>query len=66
MRRVVVTGLADADALVRQVTAPLRERGWLGAETVIVLIGDGAEWIGHRAPLFVHRCEILDFWHARA
>ena len=64
VRRVVVTGLADADALFQQVTAQLRERGWLGAETVIVLIGDGAEWIWQRAPLFARRCEILDFWHA--
>ena len=64
VRRVVVTGLADAEALFRQVTAQLRERGWLGADTVVVLIGDGAEWIWQRAPLFAHRCEILDFWHA--
>ena len=64
VRRVVVTGLADADALFRQVTAQLRERGWLSPQTVIVLIGDGSEWIWHRAALFAHRCEILDFWHA--
>jgi hypothetical protein len=64
VRRVVVTGLADADALFRQVTAQLRERDWLSPHTVIVLIGDGSEWIWQRATLFAHRCEILDFWHA--
>jgi hypothetical protein len=64
VRRVVVTGLTDADGLFRQVTAALRERGWLSPQTVIVIVGDGAEWIWHRAPLFAHRCEILDFWHA--
>lgn len=64
VRRVVVTGLADAEALFQQVTAQLRERGWLTAQTVIVLIGDGSEWIWQRAALFAHRCEILDFWHA--
>jgi len=36
----------------------------LGAQTVVVIIGDGAEWIWGRANLFEHRCEILDFWHA--
>ena len=30
----------------------------------MVIVGDGAEWIWNRAPMFVHRCEILDFWHA--
>ncbi|HEY6354150.1 MAG TPA: ISKra4 family transposase [Burkholderiaceae bacterium] len=64
VRRVVVTGLADADALFRQVTAQLRERGWLTAQTVIVVVGDGSEWIWQRAALFAPRCEILDFWHA--
>jgi len=64
VRRVVVTGLADADALFHQVSAQLRERGWLGPQTVIVLVGDGAEWIWQRAALFAQRCEILDFWHA--
>ena len=64
VRRVVVTGLTDADGLFRQVTAALRERGWLSPQTVIVVVGDGAEWIWQRAPLFASRCEILDFWHA--
>jgi hypothetical protein len=31
---------------------------------VVVIVGDGAEWIWNRASLFVRRCEILDFWHA--
>jgi hypothetical protein len=66
VRRVVVTGLTDADGLFRQVSAALGERGWLNPETVIVIVGDGAEWIWHRATLCAHRCEILDFWHAMA
>jgi hypothetical protein len=64
VRRVVVTGLTDADGLFGQVTAALRERGWLRPQTMIVIVGDGAEWIWHRAMLFAHRTEILDFWHA--
>lgn len=66
VRRVVVTGLTDADGLFRQVSAALRERGWLNPQTMIVIVGDGAEWIWHRATLFAHRTEILDFWHAMA
>jgi hypothetical protein len=38
--------------------------GWLGSHTMVVIVGDGAEWIWNRATWFVHRCEILDFWHA--
>jgi hypothetical protein len=64
VRRVLVTCLGDADALFTRVWAHLREAGWLGPQTIIVVIGDGAEWIWQRAALFVHRCEILDFWHA--
>ena len=64
VRRVVVTCLGDADALFDHVWAALRERGWLGAQTRVVVIGDGSEWIWHRATRFVRRCEILDFWHA--
>jgi len=38
---------------------------WAGsARTVVVIVGDGAEWIWNRTTMFVHRCEILDFWHA--
>jgi hypothetical protein len=38
--------------------------GWLGAQTVVVMVGDGAEGIWRRATLLERRCEILDFWHA--
>lgn len=62
VRRLVVTCLGDADALFSRLWAELRERGWIGADTVVV--GDGLEWIWKRASLFVHWCEILDFWHA--
>jgi hypothetical protein len=64
VRRVLVTCLGDADALFTRVWAHLREAGWLGPQTIVVVIGDGSEWIWHRATLFVRRCEILDFWHA--
>jgi hypothetical protein len=64
VRRVLVTCLGDADVLFTRVWAHLREAGWLGPQTIVVVIGDGSEWIWHRAPLFVRRCEILDFWHA--
>ena len=64
VRRVLVTCLGDADALFTRVWAQLREAGWLGPQTTVVVIGDGSEWIWQRATLFVRRCEILDFWHA--
>ena len=64
VRRILVTCLGDADALFTRVWAHLREVGWLGPHTIVVVIGDGSEWIWHRASLFVRRCEILDFWHA--
>jgi hypothetical protein len=64
VRRMLVTCLGDADALFTHVWAQLREAGWLGPQTIVVVIGDGSEWIWHRATLFVRRCEILDFWHA--
>ena len=35
--------------------------GWVGTHTVVVIVGDGAEWIWNRATMFVRRCEILDF-----
>jgi hypothetical protein len=31
---------------------------------MVVVVGDGAEWIWNRATWFIRRCEILDFWHA--
>ena len=64
VRRFLVTGLGEADAIFARLYAQLRELGWVGAYTVGVIVGDGAEWIWNRASLFVRRCEILDFWHA--
>src|SRR5881628_1212984 len=64
VRRFLVSCLGDADAIFSRLYAQLRELGWLGPDTVVVLVGDGAEWIWNRATAFVHRCEILDFWHA--
>jgi hypothetical protein len=64
VRRFLVTCLGDADEIFRRLYAQLRELGWVGAHTVVVIVGDGAGWIWNRANMFVHRCEILDFWHA--
>lgn len=64
VRRFLVTCLGDADAIFARLYAQLRELGWVGDQTVVVIIGDGAEWIWNRATMFVRRCEILDFWHA--
>jgi hypothetical protein len=64
VRRFLVGCLGDADAIFGHLWARLRELGWLGTHTVVVVVGDGAEWIWKRAPLFERRCEILDFWHA--
>jgi hypothetical protein len=64
VRRFLVTCLGDADAIFARLYAQLRELGWVDAHTVVVIVGDGAEWIWNRATMFVHRCEILDFWHA--
>ena len=64
MRRFLVTCLGDADAIFSRLWARLQELGWLGAETVVVIVGDGAEWIWNRATMFQRCCEILDFWHA--
>jgi len=64
VRRFLVTCLGDADAIFARLYAQLREMGWVGAHTVVVIVGDGAEWIWNRASMFVRRCEILDFWHA--
>lgn len=55
--------LGDADAIFHRLYAQLRELGWLGAKTTVVIVGDGAEWIWNRATWFPNRCEILDFWH---
>ena len=64
VRRFLVTCLGDADAIFARLYAQLRELGWVGVHTVVVIVGDGAEWIWNRASMFVNRCEILDFWHA--
>ncbi len=64
VRRFLVTCLGDADEIFRRLYAQLRELGWVDPHTVVVIVGDGAEWIWNRATMFVNRCEILDFWHA--
>ncbi len=65
VRRVLVSCLGNADDIFHHLYAQLRERGWLDtANTMVVVIGDGAEWIWNRTAMFVKRCEILDFWHA--
>lgn len=64
LRRVLVTCLGNADRIFDLIWAKLHELAWLGPQTVVVVIGDGAEWIWNRASLFANRCEILDFWHA--
>ena len=64
VRRVLVTCLGDADAIFSRLWAQLQELEWLGAHSVVVIVGDGAEWIWKRAWIFPRRCEILDFWHA--
>jgi hypothetical protein len=64
VRRVLVTCLGNADTLFSHLWAELNERGWLGPDTVVAVVGDGAEWIWNRAAMFPKRCEILDFWHA--
>ena len=64
VRRVLVTCLGNADAIFRQPWAQLQELGWLGPQTMVVLVADGADWIWRRAWIFPRRCEILDYWHA--
>jgi hypothetical protein len=64
VRRFLVSCLGDADAIFHRLYGQLRELGWLGANTTVVIVGDGAEWIWNRATWFMRRCEILDFWHA--
>jgi len=65
VRRFLVSCLGDADDIFRRLYAQLRELGWLDtANTMVVIVGDGAEWIWNRTTIFVRRCEILDFWHA--
>jgi hypothetical protein len=64
VRRFLVSCLGDADNIYALLYAQLRELGWVGAHTMVVIVGDGAEWIWNRTKMFVRRCEILDFWHA--
>jgi hypothetical protein len=64
IRRVLVSSLGHADRVFERLWAKLQELGWLGEQTVVVIVGDGAEWIWNRATMFARRCEILDFWHA--
>jgi len=64
VQRFLVSCLGDADAIFHRLYAQLQELNWLGANTTVVIVGDGAEWIWNRATWFIHRCEILDFWHA--
>lgn len=63
VRRVLCTYLGGADQIFDRLWAKLHELHWLGPETVVVIVGDGAEWIWNRATMFPRRCEILDFWH---
>ena len=64
VRRVLVTCLGNADRIFDHLWTKLMMLSWLGPQTVVVIVGDGAGWIWNRAKLFVNRCEILDFWHA--
>ena len=64
VRRFLVSYLGDADDIFHRLYGQLRELGWLGSNTMVVIVGDGAEWIWNRATWFIRRCEILDFWHA--
>ncbi len=63
VRRFLVSCLGNADTIFARLYAQVRELGWVGPDTVVVIVGDGAEWIWNRATMFVRRCEILDFWH---
>ena len=64
VRRFLVSCLGNADAIFQRLYGQLRELGWVGEQTIVVVVGDGAEWIWNRASMFVNRCEILDYWHA--
>jgi hypothetical protein len=64
VRRALVTCLGNADQIFERLWAKLHEMAWLGKDTVVVIVADGAEWIWNRAAMFEKRCEILDYWHA--
>lgn len=63
-QRRIVSVLGTADQLIARVWSTLVLGGWMGAQTTVAVIGDGAEWIWERAQMFVRRIEILDYWHA--
>jgi hypothetical protein len=66
VRRFLVTCLGDADEIFRRLYAQLRELGWVDAHTVIVIVGDGAEWIWNLvAEHFPGAIQIVDLYHAR-
>jgi hypothetical protein len=43
VRRFLVTCLGDANEIFRRLYAQLRELGWVGPNTVVVIVGDGAD-----------------------
>jgi hypothetical protein len=43
VRRFLVSGLGDADEIFARLYAQLRELGWVGDPTVVVIVGDGAD-----------------------
>ena len=43
VRRFLVSGLGDADEIFARLYAQLRELGWVGNHTVVVIVGDGAD-----------------------
>src|SRR4051812_33408871 len=45
VRRFLVSCLGDADAIFARLYAQLRELGWVSPDTMVVIVGDGAEWI---------------------
>lgn len=64
LRRFLVSCIGSADEVFDLIWAKLQMLGWLGPNTTVVIVGDGAKWIWNRAEMFPNRCEILDFWHA--
>jgi len=64
VRRFLVSCLGNADDIFRHLYAQLRELGWVGPDTVVVIVGDGAEWIWNRATMFVRRCDRHVLEHA--
>jgi len=64
VRRALVTCLGDADQIFDRLWSKIHQLRWLGVHTVVVIVGDGAEWIWNRAATFSRCCEVLDFWHA--